>query len=95
MMIEIIPEGRKGANILPKTSKKIKSGKLSKKEQKNMKKTHKDIGLLLAPPEPLEVKRHEDVLAKEVKAMDVVDEEREERLERVHRRVLEWKTNHH
>ena len=45
-----------------------------------MKKTHKDIGLLLAPPKPLEVKRHEDVLAKEVEAMEVVDEERVERL---------------
>ena len=59
-----------------------------------MKQTYKDIGLLLAPPKPMEVKRHEDVLAKEVEAMEVVDEERVERLERVRRREIEWKTNH-
>ena len=59
-----------------------------------MKKTHKDIGLLLAPPKPVEVKRHEHVLAREVEAMEVVDEARVERLERVRRREMEWKVNH-
>jgi hypothetical protein len=91
---EIVPEVRKVASILPKTSRKVKTGKLSKKEQRNMKMTHKDIGLLLAPLKPVEVQRHEDVLAKEVEDMEVVNEEREERLERVRRRALEWKSNH-
>ena len=53
-----------------------------------------DIGLLLAPPKPLEVSKHEERIAIEVEAMEVVDEEREERLERVRRRTMEWKTNH-
>ena len=34
---EIVPEVRKVASILPKTSRKVKTGKLSKKEQRNMK----------------------------------------------------------
>ena len=73
---------------------KRKTGKLTKKEQKRMKATHKDIGLMLAPPKPMEVRRHEDALAKEVEVMEVVDEEREERLERVRRGAIEWRSNH-
>ena len=67
---------------------------MTKKEHKRMKQTHGNIALLLAPPKPLEVRKHEKTLAKEVEVMEVVDEEREERLERVRRRALEWKTNH-
>ena len=59
-----------------------------------MKETHKDISLLLAPPKPLEVKNHEERIANEAEAMEVIDEEREERLERVRRRALEWQTNY-
>ena len=59
-----------------------------------MKETHKDISLLLAPPKPLEVKNHEERIANEVEAMEVIDEDREERLDRVRRRALEWKTNY-
>ena len=59
-----------------------------------MKQTHGDIALLLAPPKSLDVRKHEENLAKELEVMEVVDEEGEERLERVRRRALEWKTNH-
>ena len=82
---ETVPEVKKTVKTIPK---KRQTGKLTKKEQRQMKKTHKDIGLLLAPPKPLEVKRHEDDLAKEVEAMEVLDEERVERLERVRRREI-------
>ena len=44
---------------------------------------------MLAPPKPLEVSRHEETIAKEVEVMEVVDLEREERLERVRRRALD------
>ena len=59
-----------------------------------MKETPKDISLLLAPPKPLEVKKHEEMIANEVEAMEVIYEEREERLERVQGRALEWQTNY-
>ena len=71
-----IPEVRKVVKIIPKATRKRQTDKLTKKEQKRMKATHKDIGLLLAPPKPMEVRRHEDALAKEVEVMEVVDEER-------------------
>ena len=74
---------KKTAAAAPIAKRKRQTGKLTKKEQKRMKATHKDIGLLLAPPKPMEVRRHEDALAKEVEVMEVVDEDREERLERV------------
>ena len=48
-----------------------------------MKETHKDISLLPAPPKPLEVKNHEEMIANKVEAMEVMDGERKERLERV------------
>ena len=67
------------------------TGKLTKKEQRMMKKTHKDIGWMLSPPTPPEVINHERVLEKEVESMEVVDREKEERLKRVRRRALEWK----
>ena len=48
-----------------------------------MKKKHKDIGWLLAPPPPQETVIHERAMARETEEMEVVDEEREERLERI------------
>ena len=45
-----------------------------------MRKRHKDMSLLLK------------IIAREVTEMEVVDEEKEERLERMRRKVLEWKT---
>ena len=45
-----------------------------------MRKRHKDISLLLK------------IIAREVMKMEVVDEENEERLERMRRKVLQWKT---
>ena len=77
--VENVPEGRKIETITstskPSQRKRTK-GKLTKKEQKRMKQTHGDIALLLAPPKPLEVRKHEKTLAKEVEVMEVVDEER-------------------
>ena len=77
-----IPEVRKIGNIIPKPTKsRRQTGKLNKKEQKRMKQGHGDIGLLLAPSKPMEDKKHEEALAKEVEVMEVVNEEREERLD--------------
>ena len=45
-----------------------------------MRKRHKDISLLLK------------IITREVMEMEVVDEEKEERLKRMWRTVLEWKT---
>ena len=59
-----------------------------------MKKTHRDIGWMLSPPPPPEVISHERVLDKEVEIMEVVDGEKEERLERMRQRTLEWKAKH-
>ena len=48
---------------IPKTSQKRRmKGKLTKKEQLMIKKTHMDIGWLLAPPPPPEFREHERVL---------------------------------
>ena len=80
---EIIPKGRKAEKIVSKPIQKRRmKGKLTKKEQAKMKRTHGDIALLLAPPPPVETRNHERV-------MEVVDEGREERLERVRFRTLE------
>ena len=67
---------------------------MTKKEQLKMKKTHRDIGWLLAPPPPPEVTNHEKVLERELEVMEVADGEREERLERMRLRTLEWKAKH-
>ena len=56
-----------------------------------MKKKHKDIGWLLAPPPSQETVIHERAMAKETKEMEVVDEEREERLEMMKMKDFEWK----
>ena len=55
--VENIPEVRKILTINPKSTKRKRTtGKLTKKEQKGMKETLRDVGLLLAPPKPLVVK---------------------------------------
>ena len=51
----------------------------------------KKQGHLLAPPPPKEVIEHEKTIARKVDEIEVVDEEREERLERMRRKMLEWK----
>ena len=56
-----------------------------------MKRTHKDIGWMLSPPPPPEVINHERVMEQEVESIEVVDAEKEERLERMKRRALEWR----
>ena len=44
-------KGVTGMKVIQKTSQKRRpTGKLTKKEQKMMKKTHKDIGWMLSPP---------------------------------------------
>ena len=90
-----IPEGRKEEKIVFKPIQKRRmKGKLTKKEQAKMKRTHGDIALLLAPPPPVETRNHDKVMAREVEVMEVVDEEREERLERVRLITLEWMDKH-
>ena len=87
------PEGRKEVKAVPKTPQKRRMrGKLTKKEQLMMKKTHRDIGWLLSPPP--EVRNHERVLEREVEVMEIVDGDKEERLERMRLRTLEWKAKH-
>ena len=51
-----------------------------------MKKKHRDIAWLLAPPPTEETVNHEKAMALETEKMEIVDEYREERLERMHRR---------
>ena len=57
-----------------------------------MKKMHRDISWLLAPPPPQEVIIHERVMEREVEEMEVVDEEREARVERMKRKSVEWRS---
>ena len=45
-----------------------------------MKKKHRDITWLLAPPPTQETVNHEKAMASEAEKMDIVDEDREERL---------------
>jgi hypothetical protein len=75
----------------PKEPARRVRGKLSKKEQKAMKSSHKDIGWLLAPPPTRETVIHEKAMEKETEDMEIVDEEREARIERMRRKALEWK----
>ena len=65
----------------PKEPARRVRGKLSKKEQKAMKSSHKDIGWLLAPPPTRETVIHEKAMEKETEDMEIVDEEREARME--------------
>ena len=58
-LTNIIPEGRKDVKPAPKTSQRRRmKGKLTKKEQRVMKKTHMDIGWLLASPPTPEIMNH-------------------------------------
>ena len=57
-----------------------------------MKKSHKDIGWLLAPPPTLETVIHERAMDRETEDMEVVDEEREARIDRMQRKALENKS---
>ena len=43
-----------------------------------MKRRHKDVAWLLAPPPPQETIIHERAMARETEEMEIVDEEREE-----------------
>ena len=72
----------------PETKPRMKRGRLSKKEETEMKKKHKSISAWLAPPTPIEIVRHEEVVRNEV---EIFDEAREERLERMRRKILGWK----
>ena len=56
-----------------------------------MKSSHKDIGWLLAPPPTRETVIHEKAMEKETEDMEIVDEEREARIERMRRKALECK----
>ena len=65
-------------------------GKLSKKEEKEMKKKHRDITRMMAPPPTHEATNYEKRAAKKVEELERINEEREARLERIRRRKLEW-----
>ena len=75
-------------------TKRRMKGKLTKKEQSAMRKKHKDIGLMLAPkPTPTrESINHEKVVEDALEDMEIVDLEREARLDRMNKEALEWKT---
>ena len=75
-----IPEGRKEIGKKPPPPLRRVKGRLSKKEQVEMKKKHRDIAWLLAPPPTQETVNHEKAMASEAEKMDIVDENREERL---------------
>ena len=85
------PVGRKEKQKKPSPKEPARRvrGKLSKKEQKAMKKSHKDIGWLLPSPPPMETVIHEKAMERETEDMEVVDEEREARIERMRRKALE------
>ena len=89
---EVIPEVRKaGKKQQPaKPPARRVRGELSKKEETEMMKKHRDIAGMLAHPPTKEATNHERRIAKEVEMLESVDEEREERLERLRRRKLEW-----
>ena len=63
---------------------------MSKKEEREIKKKHKDIAGMMAPPPTKEATNFEKEAAQEIEELERVDEEREERLERLRRRKLEW-----
>ena len=84
---EIIPEDRKNEGAIPKAGKRRVRGKLDKKEIIAMKAQHVNIRTLLAAPPKIREQEDEppwDILA---------DLEKEERLERVRQRRLEWENN--
>ena len=90
----IIPEGRieKKESKKPPPPLKRKRGKLSKKQQVEKKGRQKDISWLLAPPPPQETLIHERAMARGTEEMEIGDEEKEECLERMKRKSLEWRT---
>ena len=79
-----VPEGRKQEGAIPKTVKRRVRGKLDRKEITAMKAMHTNIKTLLAAPKPK--KEQEDDIAMD----DLATLEREQRLERVRLRKLEW-----
>ena len=56
-------------NKKPQPPLNRKRGKLSKKEEVEMKKRHRDISWLLAPPPPQDIIIHEKVMAREMEEM--------------------------
>ena len=82
-------EGKKHHHIKPPVGRK--RGKLSKKEEKEMKRKHNDIEGMLAPPPTQEATNHEKRIANEMEELEKIDEEREERQERIIERKKEWK----
>ena len=77
--------------VAKKTStegKKRKRGRLTKEEEGGMKRTCRNIFSWLAPP-PNEVLEKVPEIEVEVENMEVVDRDREERLENVRRKKLQ------
>ena len=83
-----LKEGKKQHPVKPPV-RRVR-GKLSKKEEREMKKKHRDIAGMMAPQPAQEASNFERKAAKEIEELERIDEEREERLERRRRRKLEW-----
>ena len=77
----------------PKATRRTR-GKLTRKEEKNMKASHRDNGQLLAPKPSKESLEHEKMLENEIeydpKDLESIEKEKEERISRIKQRSLEW-----